>query len=112
MSLLVPVLTALVLAAEPVPPRGLPPEDVLDTWDEHAEDVEIFLKKRWCGAINADARQLELRRRLLAQGRHFVSSTEFRGRRWLRLALMSPATGLEEVERLIEALRAAAAEVP
>ena len=59
-----------------------------------------------------DARQLELRRRLLAAGRHYVSSTEHRGRRWLRLALMSPATGLDEVERLIEALRALAAEVP
>ncbi|MGC4121414.1 MAG: VCBS repeat-containing protein [Myxococcales bacterium] len=59
MSLLHPALLALVLAAEPVPPRGLPPEDVLDTWDEHAEDVEVFLKKRWCGAIKADARKTE-----------------------------------------------------
>jgi len=48
-----------------------------------------------------DARQLELRRRLLAEGRHYLSTTDFRGRRWLRLALMSPATGLDEIERLV-----------
>jgi len=59
-----------------------------------------------------DARLLELRRRLLAGGRHFVSSTGHAGRRWLRLALMSPATGMDEVERLVEALRALAAGVP
>ncbi|HEY3449735.1 MAG TPA: VCBS repeat-containing protein [Myxococcales bacterium] len=60
MSLLAPAaLAALILAADPVPPRGLPPEDLLDTWDEHAEDVEFFLKKRWCGAIKADARKVE-----------------------------------------------------
>jgi len=59
----------------------------------------------------SDARQLELRRRLLAGGRHYLSSTEHGGRRWLRLALMSPATGLEELEALIEALRGLAAGV-
>jgi L-2,4-diaminobutyrate decarboxylase len=56
----------------------------------------------------SDERQLEVRRRLLAGGRHYVSSAVFRGRRWLRLALMSPATDEAELERLVEALRAAA----
>jgi L-2,4-diaminobutyrate decarboxylase len=56
----------------------------------------------------SDERQLEIRRRLLAGGRHYVSSAVFRGRRWLRLALMSPATDEAELERLVEALRAAA----
>jgi len=53
---------AAVLAAavgDPVPPRGLPPEDVLDDWEEHADDVEGFLKKRWCGALKSDGRKLE-----------------------------------------------------
>ena len=52
----------------------------------------------------SDERQLELRRRLLARGRHYVSTTTFRGRRWLRLALMSPSTQLSDVERLLEEL--------
>ncbi|MCM2333266.1 MAG: pyridoxal-dependent decarboxylase, partial [Anaeromyxobacteraceae bacterium] len=56
----------------------------------------------------SDERQLEVRRRLLAGGRHYVSSAVLRGRRWLRLALMSPATGEAELERLVAAVRAAA----
>ncbi len=59
----------------------------------------------------SDARQLELRRRLLLDGRHYLSSTAFRGRRWLRLAIMSPATGLGDIEALLVTLRALAAEV-
>ena len=55
----------------------------------------------------SDALQLELRRRLLAGGRHHVSSAEARGRRWLRLALMSPATDQAELERLVAAVRQA-----
>jgi len=55
-----------------------------------------------------DGRQLEVRRRLLAGGRHYVSSAVFRGRRWLRLALMSPATDEAELERLVAAVQAAA----
>ena len=52
-----------------------------------------------------DALQLELRRRLLERGRHYLSSTTFRGQRWLRLALMNPETELADVERLLEELR-------
>jgi L-2,4-diaminobutyrate decarboxylase len=52
-----------------------------------------------------DARQLELRKRLLARGDHYVSTTSFRGRRWLRLALMNPATELADIERLVAELR-------
>lgn len=59
-----------------------------------------------------DNLQLELRRLLLEAGRHYISSTEFRGRRWLRLALMSPATDLAEVERLLAALLALRAALP
>ncbi len=52
-----------------------------------------------------DALQLELRRRLLERGRHYVSTAELRGRRWLRLAVMNPATELEDIERLVEEIR-------
>lgn len=49
-----------------------------------------------------DGLQLDLRLRLTEAGRHYVSSTEFRGRRWLRLALMNPATDLSDIAALIE----------
>lgn len=55
-------------------------------------------------AEGSDARQLELRRHLVARGRHYVSTTLFRGRRWLRLALMSPQTTAADVERMLEEL--------
>jgi L-2,4-diaminobutyrate decarboxylase len=57
------------------------------------------------GGDGEDALQLELRRRLLERGRHYVSTTEFRGKRWLRLAIMNPETDLGDVERLVEELR-------
>lgn len=59
----------------------------------------------------SDARQLEIRRRLLALGRHYLSSTEFRGQRWLRLALMSPATDGEEIAFLVREVKAIVAEI-
>ncbi|MBF0306612.1 MAG: diaminobutyrate decarboxylase, partial [Alphaproteobacteria bacterium] len=48
-----------------------------------------------------DARQLDIRRRLTARGEHYISTAEFRGRRWLRLALMNPDTGLSDIESLL-----------
>ncbi|CAA7620149.1 aminotransferase class V-fold PLP-dependent enzyme [Magnetospirillum sp. UT-4] len=52
-----------------------------------------------------DARQLELRRALTEAGRHYVSTAEFRGRRWLRLALMNPATGMADIQALAADIR-------
>jgi L-2,4-diaminobutyrate decarboxylase len=49
----------------------------------------------------SDGLQFELRRRLLEGGRFYVSSTEFRGQRWLRLALMSATTDLGVIEALL-----------
>ncbi|WP_029009324.1 pyridoxal phosphate-dependent decarboxylase family protein [Azospirillum halopraeferens] len=51
-----------------------------------------------------DALQLRVRRILTEEGRHYVSSTEFRNRRWLRLALMNPATEIADIEALIAAI--------
>ena len=45
----------------------------------------------------SDDQQLEIRRRLLEGGEQYITTTEFRGRRWLRITLMSPATTLEDV---------------
>ncbi len=52
-----------------------------------------------------DALQIELRRRLTEAGDFYISTTEALGRRWLRLALMNPATELADVERLVARLR-------
>jgi L-2,4-diaminobutyrate decarboxylase len=57
------------------------------------------------GEAGADALQLELRRKLLERGRHYVSTAEFRGKRWLRLALMNPATEIGDIERLVAEIR-------
>ena len=57
------------------------------------------------GDEDVDALQLGLRRKLLERGRHYVSTTELRGRRWLRLAIMNPATDLDDIERLVAEIR-------
>jgi L-2,4-diaminobutyrate decarboxylase len=50
----------------------------------------------------SDARQLELRKRVLAEGDFYITSTQFRGRRYLRLVFMNPDTALDDVHRLME----------
>ena len=57
-------------------------------------------------AEGSDELQLELRRRLLEQGRHYITTTGFRGRRWLRITAMNPGTTLEDVEALMLELQA------
>lgn len=52
----------------------------------------------------SDELQLELRRRVLERGERYITTTTFRGRRWMRLALMNPETELEDVRRLVEEL--------
>lgn len=52
-----------------------------------------------------DELQLEVRRRLTERGRHYVSSAEAKGQRWLRLALMNPATELADIQSLVEEIR-------
>jgi L-2,4-diaminobutyrate decarboxylase len=51
-----------------------------------------------------DALQVELRERLLAEGRFHLSSTEVAGVRWLRMAVMAPATGEETIVGLLDAI--------
>ena len=52
-----------------------------------------------------DALQLEIRKRLTARGEHYISTTEAKGRRWLRLAFMNPATEMRDVETLVDEIR-------
>ncbi len=59
-----------------------------------------------CFRLNgSDERQLELRERLIQRGDFYISTTNFNGKRYLRLALMSPQTGLEDVKRLAEEIQ-------
>jgi L-2,4-diaminobutyrate decarboxylase len=50
------------------------------------------------------ALQVELRERLLAEGRFHLSSTEVDGERWLRLAVMAPATDEGTIAALLDAI--------
>jgi L-2,4-diaminobutyrate decarboxylase len=56
-----------------------------------------------------DEAQLSLRRRLLAQGDFYLSSTEIAGRRYLRLAVMGPETGEAQLQALLTAIEALSA---
>jgi L-2,4-diaminobutyrate decarboxylase len=47
---------------------------------------------------------VELRERLLAEGRFHLSSTEVSGVRWLRMSVMAPASGEETIVALLEAI--------
>lgn len=58
-----------------------------------------------------DGLQLAARERLLAEGNFYVSSVEAIGKRWLRLALMNPATDLGVVKDLAETLRRLAEQI-
>jgi L-2,4-diaminobutyrate decarboxylase len=55
------------------------------------------------------ALQVALRERLLAEGRFHLSSTEVDGERWLRMAVMAPATDEATIEALLDAIETAAA---
>jgi L-2,4-diaminobutyrate decarboxylase len=52
-----------------------------------------------------DAHQLALRDAILNRGDFYVTSTEFRGRRWLRLVFVNSETTLDDVQRLVEQSR-------
>ena len=56
------------------------------------------------------ALQVALRERLVAEGRFHLSSTEIGGRRWLRMAVMAPATDEATVEGLLDAIERVASE--
>jgi L-2,4-diaminobutyrate decarboxylase len=53
----------------------------------------------------SDQVQLRIRDALIAKGRFYLSSTIFRGQRYLRIAMMSPTTELTDVHRLVSTIR-------
>ena len=52
-----------------------------------------------------DACQIAIRDRLTTDGRFYISTTSFRGVRYLRLVLMNPETGMEQIADLIDTIR-------
>ncbi|MCG6860887.1 MAG: diaminobutyrate decarboxylase [Chromatiaceae bacterium] len=56
-------------------------------------------------APGSDARQLDLRNRILAKGDFYITSTLFANKRYLRLVFMNPETDLDDVKRLMEQIR-------
>jgi L-2,4-diaminobutyrate decarboxylase len=57
----------------------------------------------------SDELQLSIRDRLIAQGSFYLSTTSFQGQRYLRMALMNPETGMEDIKQLIAEVRRVAA---
>ena len=53
----------------------------------------------------SDALQLEIRDKLISQGDFYLSTTEFGGRRYLRLVFNHPDTSLDDIKRLIQVIR-------
>lgn len=53
----------------------------------------------------SDARQLELRKRILVEGDFYITSTLFADQRYLRLVFMHPDTTLDDVKRLMDRVR-------
>jgi len=52
-----------------------------------------------------DETHLKVRDRLTAQGDFYISTTEFNGKRYLRLSLMNPDTSLDDIKRLVSEIR-------
>lgn len=50
------------------------------------------------------AQQLELRKKLLASGESYITTTNFAGRRWLRCTFMNPLTSLDDVQHMLDQL--------
>lgn len=53
----------------------------------------------------SDEVQLQVRKRLTEAGNFYISTAEFRGRRWLRLALINPRTELEDLHFMLQEVR-------
>ncbi len=79
--------------------------DYIDT----QEDFEIAITPETnilCFRTDTDNDlQLEIRRRLLGKENFFISTTLYRGSRWLRLVFMNPVITMDDVKDLITEIR-------
>jgi L-2,4-diaminobutyrate decarboxylase len=53
----------------------------------------------------SDEWQLSLRDQLICEGDFYISTSDFKGKRYLRLSFMNPETTVEDVKRLVTAIR-------
>jgi len=59
-----------------------------------------------CFRINGtDETQLKIRNKLVNEGSFYLTSTEFRGKRFLRMVFMSPNTKIQDLHKLIDKIR-------
>ena len=59
-----------------------------------------------CFRINGDdTLQLKLRDKLMAEGSFHLSTTMFRGSRYLRLVIMNPVTTMDTIKKLVQRIR-------
>ena len=75
----------------------------------HVPEFNIFCF-RWVGDGKATDEELDaangaMRERLVRSGEAWITSTLLKGRRVLRVTIINPRTGPEEVERMLDALR-------
>jgi len=79
--------------------------DLIDAQD----DFEIAIRPETnilCFRTGSDdAVQMEIRRRLLEKGDYYISTTLYKGQRWMRLVFMNPVVKISDVEDLIEEIR-------
>lgn len=52
----------------------------------------------------SDSQHLELRKKLLASGESYITTTAFNGRRWLRMTFMNPLTAMVDVQHTLDML--------
>lgn len=53
----------------------------------------------------SDELQLQVRKWLTEAGNSYISTAEFRGRRWLRVSLMNPHTELQDIRCMLQEIR-------
>lgn len=99
--------------------------DYIDRQYDLAREIYSFIKRQpdfhspaepqaniLCFRIEGDdSIQLEIRDRLMALGSFYLSTANVDGKRYLRIALMSPETDLQVIEVLIKAVRLAREEI-
>jgi L-2,4-diaminobutyrate decarboxylase len=75
----------------------------------HEPEFNIFCF-RWVGNRQASDEELDaangaMRERLVRSGEAWITSTLLKGRRVLRVTIINPRTGPDDVERMLDALR-------
>lgn len=60
---------------------------------------------RYVGKKLSDSQQLELRNKIVSEGRFYITSAEFRGVRYLRFTIINQRTGLDEIKELASLIK-------